>query len=159
MVRDAVVADHPAVLSLNNAAVPAVNAPTPEEFVWLAAHAAYFRVVDDGEGIAGFVLCLPSGVAYWSGNYEWFGARHASFLYLDRVVVAPRAQGTGAGRALYEDMHSFAAGRWPRVTLEVNLRPPNPVSDAFHLRMGYMAVGVREYADGLNAVTMYEGQV
>lgn len=156
MVRDAVVADHPAVLSLNNAAVPAVNAPTPDEFAWLTAHAAYFRVVDDAEGIAGFVLCLPSGVAYWSGNYQWFAARHSAFLYLDRVVVAPRAQGQGAGRALYEDMHGFAERRWPRVTLEVNLRPPNPVSDAFHLQMGYLAVGVREYADGANAVTMYE---
>jgi predicted GNAT superfamily acetyltransferase len=49
----------------------------------------------------------------------------------------------------------MAAGRWPRVTLEVNLRPANPNSVAFHEALGYEAVGIREYDAGEHAVQMY----
>lgn len=154
-VRDATAADVAAVLALNNANTPHVNALTMEEFSWLRSHAAYFRVAVDGDGVAGFVLCLPAGVEYWSDNYKWFAARYDAFLYLDRVVVAERARLGGVGRALYDDLHAFSAGRWPRVTLEVNLRPPNPGSVAFHSALGYVPVGVREYNDSANAVQLY----
>lgn len=156
VVRDATAADFAAVLALNNAHTPHVNALSDEQFAWLATHAGYFRVAEDAEGLAGFVLCVPSGlVDYWSENYRWFTERFDRFLYLDRVVVAPRARRAGVGRALYADLHRTIAGAWPRVTLEVNLRPPNPGSVAFHAAMGYVPVGVREYDDGSKAVQMY----
>lgn len=136
-----------------------MNALAAEEFAWIVERAAYFRVTEDAQGITGFVICVPSGLEYWSENYKWFTARYADFLYLDRVVVAERARRAGTGRALYEDMHRAAAGRWMRVTLEVNLRPPNPVSIAFHERMGYRPVGVREYDDGAKAVQMYDREL
>ncbi|MEX2180659.1 MAG: hypothetical protein WD771_01330, partial [Gemmatimonadaceae bacterium] len=90
VVRDAIPADHAAVLALNNAHAPHVNALTDEEFAWLVANAGYFRVAEDAGGLAGFVLCLSAGTEYWSGNYKWFAERYSEFLYLDRVVVAPR---------------------------------------------------------------------
>ncbi|MEX2180660.1 MAG: hypothetical protein WD771_01335, partial [Gemmatimonadaceae bacterium] len=65
----------------------------------------------------------------------------------------------GVGRALYDDVHATAAGRWLRITLEVNLRPPYPTSIAFHEAMGYRPVGVREYNEGRNAVQMFEREV
>ena len=148
--------DHAAVLALNNGAVPHVNELTGESFAWLATHADYFRLAEDESGIAGFVLALRSGIDYWSENYAWFSRRFEDFLYLDRAVVATRAQRRGVGRALYDDIAAFAAGRWPRIVLEVNLLPPNPVSIAFHERMGYRRVGVREYEDGAKAVVMME---
>lgn len=154
-VRDATAADIAAVLALNNANTPHVNALTTEEFSWLQSHAAYFRVAEDAQGVAGFVLCLAAGLDYWSENYKWFAARYSEFLYLDRVIVAEHARRLGVGRALYADLHAVAAGRWPRVVLEVNLRPANPGSIAFHLALGYVAVGVREYDDGLYAVQMF----
>ena len=153
VVRAAVVADHAAVLAMNNAAVPAVNALEPPEWTWLVEHAVYFSVCEDAVGVAGFVLCLSSDVDYWSENHKWFLARYDAFLYLDRVVVAERVRGQGIGALLYSDMHAFAAGSWPRVTLEVNLEPPNPGSIRFHERMGYERVGAREY--GANAVAMF----
>lgn len=156
VVRDATVADHPAVLAMNNAATPHVNALTEEELGWLASHAGYFRVLEDAGGVAGFVLCLPSGLDYWSDNYKWFSARYTDFLYLDRVVVVERARRGGVGRAMYEALHEAVAGRWMRITLEVNLRPPNPASVIFHEKMGYRAIGVREYDGGKRAVRMYE---
>lgn len=155
-VRDATAADHAAVLALNNASTPHVNALTEEQLAWLASRAGYFRVAEDAAELAGFVLCVPSGLAdYWSDNYKWFSARYAEFLYLDRVVVAPRSQRSGVGRMLYDDLHARATGHWPRVALEVNLRPPNPISVAFHAAVGYAPVGVREYDEGAKAVQMY----
>ncbi len=152
--RDAIAHDYSAVLALNNGAVPHVNAIDDTEFAWLATNATYFRVAEDGDGIAGFVMMLENGTAYWGANYAWFMSRYDTFIYLDRVVVAPRVQRSGVGRLLYDDVTLFARGRWPRITLEVNLRPPNPVSVAFHERMGFRTVGTREYDE--NAVLMME---
>lgn len=152
VVRDAIARDHPAVLALNNGAVPHVNALDDTAFAWLTEHATYFRVAEDGDGIAGFVMMIEKGTEYWSANYAWFASRYDAFLYLDRVVVAPRAQRSGIGRVMYDDVIAFTLGRWPCITLEVNLRPPNPVSVAFHARMGFLEVGRREYDE--NAVLM-----
>ena len=157
--RDAEARDHAAVLALNNGATPHVNALSAEPFGWLVDHAEWFRVWEDAAGIGGFALVLRSGLDYWSENYKWFAARHASFLYLDRIVVAERARGRGVGRALYDDLAAFAAGRWPRITIEVNLRPPNPGSVAFHERIGFQRVGVREEPEHDYAVLMMERAV
>lgn len=154
VVRDATARDRPAVLALNNASTPHVNALEPEQFEWIAATADYYRVAERDGLLEGFVIALRSGTAYWSGNYAWFGARHDRFLYLDRVVVALSARRGGVGRALYADLMTFAAGRWPRIALEVNTMPPNPGSMAFHEQLGFQRVGTREYAGG--AVAMLE---
>ena len=155
-VRDAVAADHAAILALNNSAVPHVNALAPEEFAWLAGHANFFRLAEDDDGLLGFVIVLPSGLEYWSDNYKWFAARFERFLYLDRVVVIAQARRRGVGRSLYAALFASGAGSWPRVTLEVNLRPPNPGSERFHERLGFTTLGVREYDDGASAVLMME---
>jgi uncharacterized protein len=39
-----------------------------------------------------------------------------------------------------------------RITCEVNLRPPNPVSDAFHARLGFTEVGRAMFGNGAKAV-------
>lgn len=155
-VRDASTADVEAVLALNNAAVPNVNAIERGDLERIVALACYHKVVTDPEGVAAFVICMPSGGAYWSENYRWFTQRYDSFLYLDRVVVAERVRGQGVGTLLYDDMHAFARTQWPRVALEVNLAPPNPGSVRFHERLGYERVGDRSYGDGgEHAVAMY----
>src|SRR5688572_14987917 len=65
LIRDAVPADHAAIVAINDAAVPQVNALEPTYFAWLVANSALFRVAVDSEGIAGFHLCLASGGEYW----------------------------------------------------------------------------------------------
>lgn len=157
--RPGTAVDAAAVLALNNASVPHVNALMPDTLAQIVALSAHYTVAEDADGILGFVLCIASGRAYWSDNYQWFSQRYADFVYLDRVAVAVRAQRRGVGRALYDELHVRVRVRWPRVVLEVNLRPPNPVSVAFHEAMGYSAVGVREYADGANAVQMFSKEM
>jgi predicted GNAT superfamily acetyltransferase len=154
VVRPATVADHADVLALNNASTPHVNALGQEQFDWLAQNVDYFRVAEVGGSIAGFVMALRNGTTYWSGNYAWFSARYDQFLYLDRVVVSPTARRSGVGRALYADLTAFASARWPRITLEVNVRPPNPGSIAFHEALGFRRVGARQYDE--NEVAMFE---
>lgn len=153
--RTGTAADTAAVLALNNANEPAVNAIDAEYLAFLVRHAAFYHVAEDAEGLVGLVICLPPGTPYWSHNYQWFSERYDDFLYLDRVAVAERARRLGVGRTLYEEMHRSMQGHFARVALEVNLRPPNPVSDAFHRRLGYEPVAVREMEGGSYAVTMY----
>ena len=103
------------------------------------------------------MLALRPGLDYWSLNYRWFADRGDDFLYLDRIVVANRARGIGIGRAMYDDVDRFAArAAWRRIALEVNLLPPNPGSLAFHERLGFRRVGVREDEGGEKAVALME---
>ena len=146
--------DRDAVRLMNDAATPHVNALTQEQFDWIIGHADYFRVAELDGVVAGFVIAIRNGTEYWSGNYAWFGERYAEFIYLDRVVVAPSARERGVGRALYEDLITFSTGRWPRIVLEVNVQPPNPVSITFHERMAFERVGARSYPGG--EVAMFE---
>lgn len=155
-VRDALASDHPTVLALNNAAAPHVNDLSVHEFAWIVSHADYFRVAEDDAGLAAFVIALRPGLEYWSLNYRWFMERGGDFLYLDRIVVAERVRRTGVGRVLYDDIDRFASGRWPRITLEVNLLPPNPGSLLFHERQGFRRLGVREEDGGTKAVVLME---
>ena len=156
LVRDAAISDRDILLALNNSAVPHVNRLDVEQFAWLAEHADYLRVADDNGRVSGFVLALRAGLGYWSLNYRWFSRRHDDFLYLDRVVVAEDTRRRGVGRLLYGDIIAFAADKWPRIALEVNLRPPNPGSIAFHEKLGFRHVGVREEEEGRKAVAMME---
>ena len=145
------------MLALNNASTPHVNALTAAEFAWLLTEADYTRVAELNGTLAGFVIAIRAGTSYWSGNYAWFAERYEEFIYLDRVVVAPAARRHGVGRALYEDLIEFASRSWSRITLEVNIQPPNPGSMLFHERMNFQRVGSRVYAGG--EVAMFERQV
>ncbi|RAI03006.1 GNAT family N-acetyltransferase [Acuticoccus sediminis] len=137
MVEDALAADLEAIAALNNAAVPNVNALTPDEMAAIAAMGA-LRITRTAGAVSGLVLTIPEGRPYDSANYRWFSGQFDTFLYVDRVVVAPEARGLGVGRALYMDTfaRTQSLGR-PRVCAEVNVEPPNPGSMAFHAAMGF----------------------
>lgn len=144
VIRDASDADAGAILRINNAAVPAMNVLDADGVRWLLTNAAYARVaMADGE-VAGFLIGLPPGVGYDSDNYRWFSARYDEFLYIDRIAFDERFRNRGLGSALYDDIADFARGRWPRIVAEVNLDPPNPRSEVFHSRHGFVRVGELE---------------
>lgn len=134
-------ADLDALVAINDGAYPAVPITPAAELSELIASSTLTLVVDDGEP-AGFVVALGPGLGYTSENYTWFSARSQRFLYVDRIVLAPHAQGKGVGPRLYDAVDDVARGQGAtEVFCEVNLQPPNPGSLAFHARIGFTEVG------------------
>jgi predicted GNAT superfamily acetyltransferase len=153
--------DLPAVLAMNNAAVPAVPPATKEEISELVTTAALAVVAEDEPGHPiGFLLAMDPGVDYDSENYRWFASRSESFLYVDRIVVADGNRGGGIGRALYEAAFERARefGR-AEVACEVNVRPANPESLAFHARLGFEQLGEQETKGGAYRVALLAAPV
>ena len=157
-------ADLSAVLHLNTAAVPAVNDLSADELAWFAEVAHTFLVViqrtGDASGsergrIVGFLVGLEGpGLDYASLNYRWFGERYERFLYVDRVVVDPAGQGRGLGRSLYEAFVERAEGH-TALCAEVNIRPRNDGSLAFHDAFGFAPVGEQDTEAGSKRVRMF----
>lgn len=168
------------VVTLNEAAVPAVNS-VPEQFFggWLEAAGSVRRDVDCAgeaeplflaaqlpgpgeaesasatEPLLGFVLALPPGCAYESINYRWFCERYPAFLYVDRIVVDGSRRGLGLGRRLYDGVVEEARRRdLERVCCEVNLKPRNEGSLRFHSRYGFREVGRQATEGGAKEVSL-----
>jgi predicted GNAT superfamily acetyltransferase len=136
MIRAVTNEDLAAVLALNNAHAREVNALTADALAALVAFAAHARVIDGGRG---FLIALDERTPVQGPNHEWFVARYAAFLYVDRVVIAPGSRGLGYARRLYEDLAAIAGSR--PLCCEVNLVPANPASLAFHDRLGFVPCG------------------
>ena len=149
--------DLPRVFALNTAAVPAVNEVPLDGLRSLAAMCSVALVATVDEEVVGFVLALEPGADYASENYRWFSARSSDFLYVDRIVVDPAAQGGGVGRAFYAAVDAEAESRGrDTVFCEVNTLPPNPESLAFHARLGFVEVGRQSTKGGTVEVALLE---
>ena len=151
--RDCAEADYDALLRLNEEAIPAVNRIGRDELAKLHAQAASLRVASVGGLVAGFLLALRQGAEYQSLNYQWFSEKYESFGYVDRVVVGSLFRSGGVGRLLYDDLRQ-RCGDVPLLCCEVNLRPPNPASLAFHHVIGFREVGQQETEGGAKRVSL-----
>jgi predicted GNAT superfamily acetyltransferase len=139
--RNLTARDIPAILALNNSAVPAVPQATKSELLSLLGESTFgFAAVSDAE-VLGFVIGFGPGLDYASPNYRYFETRGRDHLYVDRIVVAQEARGMRVGQTLYNRVVDLAVeqGR-DEVTCEVNVDPPNPGSLAFHSRLGFSEV-------------------
>lgn len=140
-------ADLAAIHAINEAEVPAVGTVTPDALRAIADESVIALVAADGDAIGGFCLVLGPGSTYGSSNYRWFSERYDDFIYLDRVAIAPAFRRRGVGTELYRAVEHWAATNRPTATdftLEVNLRPRNDGSLAFHDRLGFVEVAQRE---------------
>ncbi len=157
MIRPAEPRDFSAILALNAAWVHFTSPLDEAALVELHRQAAYHRVAEVAGSLVGFLLAVGPGQPYESPNYRWFAARTEDFLYIDRVVVSGEHQGRGVGRALYDDVIAWARRHGVgRLVCEVNAEPPNPVSDAFHARFGFVEVGTQWVAGGTKRVSLRE---
>lgn len=148
--------DIAAVTVLNNSAYPAVTRLTEEEMTQLFDLCNIRLVATNRDRqITAFLLSLGMDKDYDSENYQWFEKRGVRHQYIDRVVVGSSAKGTGIGRALYESVfeHARQCGA-NEVTAEVNLRPPNPGSVAFHERLGFRRLAEQDTKGGTITVAL-----
>jgi predicted GNAT superfamily acetyltransferase len=103
------------------------------------------------------MLALPPGLDHDSPNYRWGCANRSHLIYVDRIVVAPDARGLGIGRALYDPVIEAARREGHgRVLCEVNERPPNPGSLAFHKALGFREIGRADHGANATAVVFLE---
>jgi uncharacterized protein len=155
VIRDAERGDFAAILALNDESVHFLSPLSAERLDALHRSAAYHKVVDVNGGIAAFLLAFREGARYDSPNYLWFVERYPRFLYIDRIVVAPKHRGGGFGAMLYDDIAAFAARSGaPWLTCEFDIEPPNPGSMRFHDRMGFREVGTQSIAGGRKRVSL-----
>ncbi|HEY2034770.1 MAG TPA: GNAT family N-acetyltransferase [Rhizomicrobium sp.] len=147
ILREATKDDWPSILALNEEAVHFLSPMDEARLAKWSAAASYLRVVEQGGRIAAFLLAFRKGDDYAGVNFAWFSARYGSFLYVDRVVVAPDFRGRKLADLLYDGLEAFAREQGiPHITCEVNAEPPNPVSLRFHERRGFQEVGREGYA-------------
>jgi uncharacterized protein len=147
--------DATAVLLLNNTNAKETSALDGASLKALLDMAFYARGID--RGATALLIALEDSAAYVNPNFMWFKASRESFVYIDRVIVSISARGQGIARVLYEDLSAAAkrAGH-DRVVCEVNIEPPNPVSEAFHVAMGFEAVGQATIHNGTKTVRYFE---
>jgi predicted GNAT superfamily acetyltransferase len=130
-----------AVLRLNADHVELLSPMDADRLTRLRTWATRADVIRCDEEVAGFVLVFGPGTDYDSDNYRWFGRRYADrFHYLDRIVIDDRFRRRGLASFVYDAVERDAATAG-RLTLEVNIDPPNEPSLAFHRARGFEAVG------------------
>lgn len=152
LIRDYRPDDLEAVHTINQAEVPAVGDVTADELAHIASESSIALVAEFDGVVAGFCLVLGPSADYGSANYAWFAERYDDFVYLDRVAISPAFQRRGLGRALYAEVERVAPERQPSARdflLEVNVRPRNDQSLAFHAGLGFVEVGERDTDYGI----------
>lgn len=130
----------PGLLALNNRFEQELSFLSPEKAAHLVDQAFMAARIGDEEAL---LLAFDQNAQYDNPNFSWFRERFDRFVYIDRVVVAPKMRGRGLAQALYRALFLEAAAKGHcRVVCEVNWEPPNPASDAFHANLGFEQVGL-----------------
>ena len=78
-IRDIPPGELSAIPSLNDSEVPHVNSMTRTMLERFAREAAYFRIAQRNETMAGFLIGLTPGADYDSPNYRWFSQHYEHF--------------------------------------------------------------------------------
>jgi predicted GNAT superfamily acetyltransferase len=132
--------DERAMLALNNEHREETSELNAAELHANIVQGFHVGLRDDGRDA--FLIAFDQDAISASPNFQWFKSRYKRFIYIDRVIVAPHKRGRGLARALYADLFAAAvqAGQ-SLVGCEVNVEPPNPISDAFHEALGFVEVG------------------
>lgn len=110
--------------------------------------ADYAQQLADGQAA---LIGYAGDSAYRHKHVDYLSARLDRYVYIDRVIIGAAGQGRGLGRALYADIEDFARrSGHTHLACEVNTRPDNPGSHAFHCALGFAAFGDADYDGGLS---------
>jgi uncharacterized protein len=132
-------ADVDALLALNNANAVETSLLDRAKLARMISAAFFARTIDGNQAL---LLAFDQSSDYEGVNFRWFRERYPRFIYVDRIIVAETARGRGIARGLYADLFIEARVHGQHlIAAEVNRTPPNPASDAFHERLGFVDVG------------------
>ncbi|MEP6343799.1 MAG: GNAT family N-acetyltransferase [Maricaulaceae bacterium] len=145
---------HADLLRMNADFVHWLSPLDTDKLDYILQRAAYQRQINEGAGI---LLGYAHDVNYPDHkNLTWLRGYLSAFFYIDRVIIDHTAQGQRLGHKLYEDVAKFAQAQgYKWLCCEVNTRPNNPASHAFHLKMGFEPIGEADYPDYNVAVRYY----
>jgi len=148
-IKEARPGDYESILALNERAVPHVNSISMEELKHLHSQSISLGVAHVGGKVAGYLLALNQNGVYTSLNFQWFVRKYTAFTYVDRIVVGEDFRRRGIAEALYTHLIENIPQSCPVLTCEVNTKPANPGSMAFHTTLGFEAVGEQSTTRGL----------
>ena len=153
-IRPATPDDYDAILRLNSAAIPHVNEIDRGELKTLHEQSIELPVVEvDGE-VAGFVILLDETAGYASLNFQYFKRHYPHFAYVDRIVIGSTWRRRQLGHTFYAHLARGSAAGKPVIACEVNLKPPNPQSGAFHRAEGFDGVDEQDAEGGAKRVLL-----
>lgn len=155
-IRDTATSDLEHALALNNANVPEVNELDGDALAKLVGQSVVSLTAEVDGAFAGFCVVLPPGQDYGSLNYAWFSRNYTEFAYLDRIAVDSAFRRYGIGRGFYGELQRRLTGQVPVLLCEVNIRPRNDVSLAFHHSIGFREVGQQDTDGGTKTVSLLE---
>lgn len=140
-IRNAEEKDLVAIHTINQDNVPHVGSVDINWMKLYLDRSFYFKVIEDKNTIAGFVIAMLPTTPYESENFLWFKKNYSSFVYVDRIAIDKNYVGKGLGKKLYEDVERSMKMTSKLLTCEVNIEPPNPTSLAFHKKLGFQVLG------------------
>ena len=153
-IEEAIQSDYEAILVLNELAVPHVNSISMDALNHLHAQSISLGVAHLDGQVAGYLLALDQSGVYTSLNFQWFVREYTVFTYVDRIVVGSEFRRRGIAEALYAHLCDKIPQSCPVLTCEVNTKPANPGSMAFHATLGFEPVGEQSTEQGTKSVCM-----
>ena len=95
--------------------------------------------------IKAIVLCMREEQDYKSPNYEYISDRFNKFLYVDRIAVQEQFRRKGIAEKIYSTVIDKGRENNLDILCEVNTRPSNEPSMAFHKKMGFEEIGTNDF--------------
>lgn len=155
VLRDAKVEDFNRILILNESLVHFLSEMDKERLVLLDQTSTLHKVVEAEGKVVAFLLGFREKADYDSVNYQWFNEHYEKFLYVDRIVVDVNYHHLGIGKELYNFIKAYAKEEnIPRITAEIDIKPENPISLAFHKKNGFIEVGQNVIYGGKKVVSL-----
>ncbi len=145
MIGDIQPRHYPQILKINREFEHWLSVWDEARMRWVLERSDYARQIEDAQA---FLIGYPYDVDYPEPhkNLAYLSERLDNYFYVDRIVIDSAAQGKGYGRILYEDICDYARTRgYEYLACEVNTKPNNPGSHAFHLKMGFEVLGDKDY--------------
>ena len=149
--RSLAISDCDAVLRINAESQPGVSCLDRPELVRLfAISTEHLGIEGPDAGLVGYLLAFQSDTPYDGEEFLAFKESYTKpFIYIDQVAVGATWRRAGLASSLY---HAIEAEAYRRGILalccEVNLRPQNPGSLAFHRHNGFNQTGILGTRDG-----------